>query len=383
MNQYRQYQNRPNQVPQNAQVLQSHRSPYPTSQSSQPHPPSQSSLSSANTFNNRLLNRNNNLQNFNVNSRIQHNALINSNPNLQQMARTISTSYSSFDERDKIQNINKQLEKIKSLQEIKNNESFAGLDTIIDKKSLHESIICPIKVVKPAKDNIATSYNQVKPDYTPNSQVINAYWTQRTNEPYKNIIKTEDYKKISLHNAAKSDLLVHKVSNADKLGLMDEFKTLMTNLEKHNTELNLIYTTSKEAEYLSKFQYNNAAKFQIKYDPADFNKLKSDKILEYQIEQEKLETSRKRLEDLIESAITNGTLSSEDISELNIIRNNSVEQNNSPVSSQPSQNSQLTINNQTDTPNSSSNISANISANISSNLSSNITDKYKMRQKRI
>ena len=76
------------------------------------------------------------------------------------------------------------------------------------------------------------------------------YWQERTNQPYKNIIKDEKAIKVFLdkpriankneEKELKRALIVHKVTDADKEGVDDEFKDLQGKLEKHNNELKVI-----------------------------------------------------------------------------------------------------------------------------------------------
>lgn len=266
----------------------------------------------ANNYNNNLLNGFYNFQMNNI--PFKRNALLNNNPNFKQFI----SQYSPYDEKARFNNIYQQMNKLKNLQQIKRLEKYNDLDKFIDKDTLKESVIAPIKVIKPPINKIVNDYTIIKQTFDPDSNFLKELWNSRTNQPYKNILKNENYAKIPLKNAKKEDLIVHRVTDADKIGLMDEFEELIQILEKHNNELKMIYTTSKEAEYKAKFIYHNASKFRIKYDPADFKKLKKDRIEFYQREQRKLERDKKKLEDLIESAILSGSLTDKDIKELEL-----------------------------------------------------------------
>lgn len=251
--------------------------------------------------NNNLLNRWNNYSNTSGNQYRQNN-LINGNVHLN---------------KERMQNMNEQMNKIKDLYRIKQMEKFSDLDRYVDKNNLTQSVIKPIKIVKLAPEKVKNDYSIIQQQFAPlNNKVVDEYWKNRTNQPYKGIIKTDDYKKISLHGAKKEDLIVHKVTDADKLGLVEEFNELRELLEKHDGELTIIYSSSKKAEHLSKFKYNNAAKFKIKYDPADFSKLKKDRIKQYQREQKKLEGDKRKIQDLINAAVKAGTLTEQEIKEL-------------------------------------------------------------------
>lgn len=221
-------------------------------------------------------------------------------------------------EDEKVKNLYQQINKLKNIQQIKQLEKYNDLDKFIDKDKLKESIITSIQIIKPNQNQIITDFTLLNQNYEP---LLHKYWGNRNNVPYKNILKNEDYTKIPLNNAKKEDLIVHKVTDADKIGLLDEYNELNKILERHNTELTIIYSSSKEAEYKEKFKYYNASQSRIKYDPSDFKKLKKDKIKFYQDEQKKLETDKKKIDDLIEAALHNGSLTNEEINEINKIDN--------------------------------------------------------------
>ena len=52
-------------------------------------------------------------------------------------------------------------------------------------------------------------------------------------------------------------------------------------------------------------RYSNKYKFKAKYDPADFNKLKKDKLEYYRQEQKKIEYDKKTVDSLIDAALKN------------------------------------------------------------------------------
>lgn len=264
----------------------------------------------SNIVNNTLLNGYHNYQMNNI--PFQRNALLNNNPNFKQFI----SQYSPYDEKARHNNIYQQMNKLKSLQQIKQMEKYNDLEKFVDKDALRESVIKPIKVVKPVPGKIINDYTIIKQHFEPNNPLLHQYWNSRTNQAYKNILNKENYAKIPLKGAKKEDLIVHRVTDADKIGLMDEFEELNKILEKHDDELKVIYSSSKEAEYKAQFIHHNASKFRIKYDPSDFKKLKKDRIKYYQKEQKNLERNMKKVEDLIEAAILSGSFSEKEIKEL-------------------------------------------------------------------
>jgi hypothetical protein len=251
----------------------------------------------------------------------QNNRLLNGFNRFQNSSRQYG-QYGQNEEKIRINNLYQQINRLKGLQQIKQLEKYNELDKFVDKDRVKESVITSIKIVKPSVNEINNGLALVTKEF---NSTLQQYWNGRTNQPYKNILKNENYEKIPLRNAKKEDLIVHKVTDADKIGLLDEFNELIKMLEKHNNELTVIYSTSKELEHKKKFAYHNTNKFNEKYDPADFKKMKKDKVKFYQKEQKKLEADKKRVDDLIEAAMLSGSLSKEDVEELE--RNQAADEN--------------------------------------------------------
>lgn len=136
-----------------------------------------------------------------------------------------------------------------------------------------------VQVDKLDKSYFDNEISKLQSTYEPN---LAEYWKTRTNQPYKNILKNENYNKTF---KTKEDLIVHKITNADREGLIDEYKKLMDLLEKHNNELRLIYSTSKKTDHLKKFEYTNKYQF-VKYNPTDFVEMKQSRSEQVKKEQE-------------------------------------------------------------------------------------------------
>ena len=116
------------------------------------------------------------------------------------------------------------------------------------------------------------------------------------------------------------ELIVHKVTDADKLEerLLKEFVELSETIEKHDHELKAVYSLSEKMNHKKKFYYVHVNKYEkIKYDPADFNDMKNDKIEIYKKEQEKIDKGKKKIDDIIEDLVYKGMLTQEDVDELN------------------------------------------------------------------
>ena len=262
-------------------------------------------------------------QNSQQNVPFQNNSLLQQNP----MFRD-NMNYNNSQQLQMMQMMQvKQMQRIKELQKIKQIERLNELENSLDKEKIRESVIKPLKIekknnmddiIKNAKEKWGFDISKKKSNKNPyndiNDQFQNKLETQkntlqkqRTNLPYKNIIKNikkndqhyeKHYKKFvdkplkgkvgtKEIKKAQKQLLVHKVTDADKEGVEEEFDDLKQNLETHDDELKVIYSTSKEVEHKKKFEYNHKSKYRIKYNPDDHEDMKKDKINILKREQKK------------------------------------------------------------------------------------------------
>jgi hypothetical protein len=206
----------------------------------------------------------------------------------------------------------KHIENLKKAQELKTLQKVNEIERIFDKNTIIKSVIKPLEITKPNKGEIISEYKKQEQNYSNNLREL---WKKRTNQPYKNILKNENYNK---DFKKKEDLIVHKVTDQDKNKdkLDTDYKSKEKDLEKHNNELKSIYTLSKEIEHKQKFKYENKSKFKVKYDPKDYDELKKDQIEFYKKEQKKLDKDKKKVDDIIEYSISSGLLSPDEINKL-------------------------------------------------------------------
>lgn len=186
---------------------------------------------------------------------------------------------------------------------------------IENKNLIYQSIISPIIIRKDDKERINTFNIRLHEREQQNNIDKTDCWKKRTNQPYKKILKKENYNK-KFENAA--DLIVYKVTDIDKITGESELKTLINTLEKHNNELKTIYSASEELNYKKKFEYNHVEKFRIKYDAKkdtefDHKNLKKNKIEYYKQEQLNIEKDKKKIDTIIESLLNNNLLDGDDI----------------------------------------------------------------------
>ncbi len=244
--------------------------------------------------NNNLLNQNymNNMQNMNMFNR--------NNPNQAQMANM----YHSMSNLKKMQQ-SKILSRINDLE--KNRDRLS-----LDKDELRNAIIRPIKIDKGEKQEMVIKWKDIERTYS--KPELDQLWSKRTNQDYKNIIKDEKYKKKDYRK--KEDLIVHKVTDLDKIGVDKDLETYENQIEKQDGELKVQYSQSKELEHKKKFEYNNKYKYAVKFNPKAHEELKDDNVEYFKKEQEKIEKDKKKIDDIIQSLMNSNILTDEEKKDL-------------------------------------------------------------------
>jgi hypothetical protein len=146
------------------------------------------------------------------------------------------------------------------------------------------------------------------------------YWSTRTNQPYKNILPVEEFKK---EYKSQEELTIYKVQREDK----DErkFKENADKLKKsvatHDKELKDKFAFNKKDEYKKEFEYVNCEKYKnVKYDPTDFKEMKEDIVEFYKKAQFEEEKNKKNIDNILENILgddsgldKNNTTSSDEI----------------------------------------------------------------------
>jgi hypothetical protein len=87
---------------------------------------------------------------------------------------------------------------------------------------------------------------------------------KRTNLPYKGIIKNFDFNKIRANH--KEDLIVHKVTEADKKSFNDDISKYSNTITKQQKELSEIYSENKKNDHKKNFEYQHKYKYRTKLD---------------------------------------------------------------------------------------------------------------------
>ncbi len=261
-------------------------------------------------------NNNNNLLNQNYMNQMNNMNMFNKNnpQNMNQMQ--MAQMYHIMNNYKKMQQSNL-LAKINELE--KNRDRLT-----LDKDELRNAIIRPIKIEKADKQEIIVKFKDLESNVLSKKE-LEDLWKKRTNQGYKNIIKDEKYQKKDYKK--KEDLIVHKVTDADKLGVDDELKDFEGKIEMHNGELKIQYSTSKEVEHKKKFEYNNKYKYAAKYDPKAHDDLKDDNVEYFKKEQEKNEKDKKKVDDIIQSLLNSNILTEEEKKDLALLQDESNELN--------------------------------------------------------
>lgn len=300
-------------------------------------------------FDNKLLYGYQNFQQNNI--PFQNNVLLQNNPmftgNMQYANSMQMQQMKQMQQMQQIQQM--QMQKIKELQQIKQIEKMNEMETTMDKEKIKESVIKPIKIERTKKDRqeLEGKWKDAEEKYIDKSgkdfgPEIKKYWKTRTNEPYKNILKNENYSK---NFKSKDDLIVHRVTVKDREGVVDDYDKMDSNREKHNNELKVIYSTDHKNEHKKKFEYNHVYKYRVQFDPKDHDKLKHDKIKYYKAQQKKEEEGKQQRDSILETLVTDGIFNEDELNSLNLSKktNNSNNLDNTSTDSGESSKSNVSI----------------------------------------
>lgn len=247
----------------------------------------------------------NGYQNFrNTNTPFSGNVLLSNNPMF----------FGSIHDPNFQNNINiakmEQRSKIKSLKDLN-----------LSKEQLSSYVIDPIKIVRQGEQEILTKYDSRRCTYISRDDAQNNFpalmmewYNSRTNNPYKNILKNENYKKIFKNM---KDLIVHTVTqlDKDKIRFAEELAEKKLLFEEHDGELKLLFSLSQQAEHAKNFEYVQKYKHRIKYNPENFNDLKQ----YYKNETKRINNENKRIDEMLEMLIMNdGTLTQEELNQIQV-----------------------------------------------------------------
>lgn len=146
-------------------------------------------------------------------------------------------------------------------------------------------------------EDVNTCFKQIESKYSSN---LDKYWKNRTNVPYKNILYDQDYNK-KFNN--EQDLILCNVKTIDKIH-DEQVENYKNNLEKHNNELKIIYSTNKQAEHFKQFEYNNKHKYRLANLPSsNQDEIKTVTTEYYNKEKKKTDNERRKKEQLLKNIL--------------------------------------------------------------------------------
>ena len=177
--------------------------------------------------------------------------------------------------------------------------------------------------LKPQKiDKVNVDLNKLVQDRKQNNQnELDESIKKRTNLPYKGIIKNFDFNKIRA--TYKEDLIVHKVTDADKKTFNDDINKYSNTITKQQKELSEIYAENKKNEHKKNFEYQHKYKYRTKLDVdvgggeggggegggGEGGDVRIDRIEYYKKEQLKVEESKKKMDDILMNLINKNAIS--------------------------------------------------------------------------
>ena len=174
--------------------------------------------------------------------------------------------------------------------------------------------------IKPQKiDKVNIDLNKLVQDRNQHNQAeLDESIKKRTNLPYKGIIKNFDFNKIRATH--KEDLVVHKVTDADKKTFNEDISKYSNTITKQQKELSEIYAENKKNEHKKNFEYQHKYKYRTKLDVGggdggdggvggNGGDVRIDRIEYYKKEQLKVEESKKKMDDILMNLINKNAIS--------------------------------------------------------------------------
>lgn len=198
---------------------------------------------------------------------------------------------------------------VRNSYNMKKIKKFNNIDKMYNQEDLKNMILKPTKIEKPNININALVDNKEKQQLYDLNESIK----KRTNNPYKGIIKDFDYSKIRAKH--EEDLIVHKVTDADKdIQLFDtKIKNYHVEIGQQNLNIDTVYSLDKKIEHKKDFDYKHKYKYRTKIDnntDADGTEdLRVDRIEFWKKEQNKIEDSKKKMDDILLNLIDMGILS--------------------------------------------------------------------------
>ena len=187
--------------------------------------------------------------------------------------------------------------------------------TQVDKDKIKEILIKPIRL---EKGNKLMTDKMFKDEEDNRKPKLNDYWKNRTNTPYKGILKNVNQ---NAKITDEKDLIVHRVTKDDKDAkeIENKFNDINEKIQTHNGELKVIYSTSKEREHKKKFDYTHIYQYRKQDIDNDDDKandhenLRQDRFNYYKEQQKKQERNKKKT-DVLDKLMDDGIFNADELS---------------------------------------------------------------------
>jgi hypothetical protein len=211
------------------------------------------------------------------------------------------------------------MKKLKEMQQMKHIERVNAIEKNMSLEQKRNAVIKPINLKdKKANIDVEKNYINIKSGYVElpkkknkagkknksekTTKLMEDMWKSRTNDPYKSVLKSAKILKDDDYNKtfkSKKELIIHKVTDADRdqTILESDLNEKQGNIEKHNDELKMIYSLSKEAENKQKFEYNRV--YRSKNISKDHGDLKKNKIAYYMKKQKEENRESNKIDSII------------------------------------------------------------------------------------
>ena len=194
---------------------------------------------------------------------------------------------------------------IRDSYNIKKIRKFNNIDQNYNNEDLKNLIIKPEKLEKPnINDSKLLDEKINQTDYDLKDSI-----KKRTNKTYKGIIKDKDFD-FSKNIKQSDDLVIYKVNTNDKNQKVFDEKmgVFKTEIDDQNVHINNVYSLDNKNTHKKEFEYQHRYKYRSKINTDDSD-LRIDRIEYYKNEQNKIDNSKKKIDNILLNLIDSGILS--------------------------------------------------------------------------
>ena len=193
------------------------------------------------------------------------------------------------------------------VQLIKQQQRIRQLEKINEFEHNNKSLIQQQNQNKSKKNNLPIDIQNLEYQYNIDKT---SFWKGRTNIPYKGFLHTLPIE-INQDIKCVDDFIIHKITNTDKKELDTDLKNFLSTKEKQDKDFELLYSKNKKTDHLKEFEFNHKYKYKILDIPSTTETIKKDSIEYYKNEQKKIENNNKKMDEIINTLITNEIINNE------------------------------------------------------------------------